>query len=121
MIKSEAPNQFRHTQTEIVMRELEIPSEVKKDENATEMVRFWLANNEPNVSLLLGMWEDAEDSGIDELTAWGNVLSDIAQHIANGMEQSHGWKYEQTMHILMEKFIQCAKDRAPGLDGEYTE
>lgn len=104
-----------------IKRELAIPPDVKTDEKATEMIRYWLANDEPHVSLLLGMWEDADESEVDELYAWGNVLSDIAQHVANGMEQSHGWKYEQTMKTLMEHFAQCSIDRAPGLEGHYTE
>ena len=55
------------------MRELQIPAGVESDENATEMVRFWLANGEPNLSLLLGMYEDAEDCDVDELYAWGDI------------------------------------------------
>jgi len=103
------------------MRELQKPDGIESDPNSTELIRFWLANNEPNLTLLLGMWEDADESEVDELYAWGNVLSDIAQHIANGMEQSHGWKYEETMKILIKHFNSCSIDRAPGLEGHYPE
>jgi hypothetical protein len=101
------------------MRELRIPSDVESDPSATEMIRFWLANNKPHLSLLLGMYEDAEDCDIDELWAWGNILSDIAQHVANGLEKSHGWDFNDSVNKLTDYFVKCMKDRAPGLQGEY--
>ncbi|GAA5495007.1 hypothetical protein Rhal01_01176 [Rubritalea halochordaticola] len=103
------------------MRELTKPTGVDADPRATEMIRFWLANNEPNISLLLGMWEDADDSDVDELWAWGNVLADIAQHIANGLEQSHGWDYSSSMETLRQAFIQASRERDLGLEGGYVE
>lgn len=103
------------------MRELEIPDGVDQDSTATEMVRFWLANDEPHVMLLLGMYEDAEDCEVDELWAWGNILSDIAQHIANGLEQSHGWNFNESVRKLSKYFAEAIAERAPGLDGGYTD
>jgi hypothetical protein len=103
------------------MRELVRPTGIAGDENATEMIRYWLAHKENHISLLLGMWADAKDCDVDELYAWGNVLADIAQHIANGFEQSHGWKYEESMQKLVTHFAQCAKDRSPNLSGSYLE
>ena len=86
------------------MRELPIPSENEGDMNATEMIRVWLGNGTCNVSMLLGMYEDAEDSDDDELWIWGNILSDVAQHIANGFKQSHGWDKTETMSQLRKHF-----------------
>lgn len=102
------------------MRELIIPSENEGNENATEMARVWLGNGSCNVSLLLGMYEDAEDSDVDELWAWGNILSDIAQHIANGLKQSHGWDETETMSKLRTHFNAAIKERAPNLQGSYV-
>jgi len=101
------------------MRELQIPTGVDGDEQATEMIRFWIANGEPNVTLLLGMYEDADDSDVDELVAWGNILSDIAQHVANGLEQSHGWNFTESAKRLTEHFHEAMRERAPGLEGGY--
>jgi hypothetical protein len=103
------------------MRELPIPSENEGDEDATEMARVWLGNNTCNISLLLGMYEDAEDCDVDELYAWGNILSDIAQHIANGFKQSHGWDETETMAQLRKHFNAAIKERAPGLQGTYVD
>ena len=103
------------------MRELDIPPGVESDENATEMVRYWLANGEPNVSLLLGMYEDAEDCDVDELSAWGNILADIAQHVANGLEQMYGWDFKESVKRLSEHFSKGMGERAPDLEGGFFE
>ncbi len=103
------------------MRELQIPLDVKGDDNATEMVRFWLAHDKPHVSLLLGMYEDAQEGTVDELFAWGNILSDIAQHVANGMEKSHGWDFTETVRKIAGHFQQAMAKRAPGLEGSFTD
>lgn len=101
------------------MRELTIPVENAGDPDATEMIRVWLGNGSCNISLLLGMYEDAEDCDIDELEVWGNILSDIAQHIANGFKQSHDWDEVKTMAQLRHHFNQAIKERAPELEGHY--
>jgi len=103
------------------MRELTIPVENDGDDNAVEMARVWLGNGRCNVSLLLGMYEDAEDCDEDELEVWGNILSDIAQHIANGFKQSHDWDEVDTMARLRRSFNAAIKERAPGLTGHFPE
>lgn len=104
------------------MRELPAPIEIHGDKNATEMVRFWLAHGEPHVALLLGVYEDSEDEGAaDELWAWGNILSDIAQHVVNGLSQSHGYDFDESVALLSRYFISAMKERAPGLKGEYLD
>lgn len=104
------------------MRELDIPDGVEEDPSATEMIRFWLANGQPNVSLLLGMYEDSDDeNAANELWAWGNILSDIAQHVANGMSQSHEYEFDESVALLTKYFINAMKERAPGLEGKYLD
>src|SRR5262245_54718921 len=103
------------------MRELQIPDGIESDENATEMIRFWLANGEPHLTLLLGMYEDAEDCEVDELFARGNILSDIAQHVAKGMEKRHGWDYTESVKGIAAHFQEAVRERAPGLEGDYPE
>jgi hypothetical protein len=46
---------------------------------------------------------------------------DIAQHIANGMKQSHGWDETATMSALRKHFNVAIKERAPGLVGTYVD
>lgn len=101
------------------MRELPIPAESNADDDAVEMARVWFGNRKCNVALHLGVYENDADSEIDELWAWGNILSDIAQHIANGMKKSHGWDETETMSSLRKHFNAAMKERAPGLEGSY--
>jgi len=56
---------------------------------------------------------------VDKLEVWGNMLSDIAQHIANGFKQSHGWNEVETMAHLRKHFNKAIKERAPGLEGYF--
>lgn len=101
------------------MRELQIPTGVDSDDRATEMVRYWLANDEPRVTLLLGMYEDARDCDVDELWAWGHILRDIAQHVANGLQKSHGWDFDESSKTIMKHFVEAMKERSPGLEGGF--
>jgi hypothetical protein len=101
------------------MRELQIPSGVEGDHRATEMVRYWLANDEPHVTLLLGMYADARDCDVDELWAWGHILRDIAQHVANGLQKSHGWDFDESSNKILKHFTDAMKERASGLEGDF--
>lgn len=103
------------------MRELIIPVGVDSDPDATEMVRFWLADGEPHVSLLLGMYEDDKDCDIGELYAWGHILRDIAQHVAHGLQKSHGWDFDKSARTIARHFADAMAERSPGLQGEYVD
>ena len=103
------------------MRALKIPDGVESDPRATEMVRFWLANKKPHLSLLLGMYADAKGSECDERFAWGYILRDIAQHVANGLQKSHGWDFDESVLKIAEYFNEAITERSPGLEGDYAE
>lgn len=103
------------------MRELIIPVGAKSDPDATEMVRFWLAHNQPHVSLLLGMYEDADDCDVDELYAWGHILRDIAQHVAHGLQKSHGWDFSESAKKIERYFVEAMGQRSPGIEGGYLD
>ncbi|BBO27699.1 hypothetical protein AltI4_20870 [Alteromonas sp. I4] len=103
------------------MRELRIPIEVGGDEKATEMMRIWLAHDELHVSLLLGMWEDAEDCDVDERNAWGELLADTIRHIANGMEQSHGWDKKETIAQITRSLLKNTDLPRGTITGGYVE
>lgn len=73
------------------MNELKIPEGIEGDPNAMEMLRVWIGNKDIQVSMLLGMWEQASNFDIDEREAWGELLADLIRHIANGLTQSHDY------------------------------
>lgn len=103
-----------------MVRQLTIPPETAGDDDATEMIRIWLAHNELHVSLLLGMWADAEDAEVDERDAWGELLSDVIRHIANGLEQSHGWDRRETIARIREELDACLEgEEADDISGGF--
>jgi hypothetical protein len=102
------------------VRELTIPPETEGDTSATEMIRVWLAHDHVHVSLLLGMWEDAEDSDVDEREAWGNVLADVTRHIAYGMRQSHAWNEKDTIARIKKAFIENIEYQERKIEGGYS-
>ena len=73
------------------MNELKIPEGIQDDADALEMLRVWIGNKDIQVSMLLGMWEEASNFDIDERDAWGELLADLIRHIANGLNQSHDY------------------------------
>ncbi len=62
------------------MRELPIPEDAERADNASEMVRFWLADGDGAVSLNLGVFEPEHEARM-----WGFMLADMMKHAANGM------------------------------------
>jgi hypothetical protein len=58
---------------------LRIPDAAKKDAKSMELLRVWVADHDQHVSLRVGVWEDP--------FAWGVVLADLANHIANAFQQ----------------------------------
>lgn len=103
-----------------MVRQLTIPPETAGDDDATEMIRIWLAHNELHVSLLLGMWADAEEAEVDERDAWGELLSDVIRHIANGLEQSHGWDRASTIARIRDELNSCLEGVASDVSGGYS-
>lgn len=103
------------------MRELPIPIETAGDDDATEMIRIWLAHQDLKISLHLGMWEDADDCDIDEREAWGELLADTVAHIANGMYQSHGWDRDETVERVTRSLLENTKSPKGIVTGEYVD
>lgn len=57
------------------LSELQIPEAAKKDSEAVEILRIWIADGSQHVSLKTGVWEDP--------AGWGLMLADLAKHVAN--------------------------------------
>ncbi len=102
-------------------RELIVPPEIDGDEKATEMVRVWIAHNSLHVSMLLGMWQDAEDSEVDERDAWGELLADLTKHIANGMMKEYGWDYDSTRDRIRTAFLTKFDEKSRKIEGDFSE
>ncbi|HEY4581578.1 MAG TPA: DUF5076 domain-containing protein [Lysobacter sp.] len=104
----------------MTIRSLPTPLEIDGDPEATEMIRVWLAHGALHVSLLLGMWQDADDCDIDEREAWGQLLADVARHVANGMAQSHGWQRDATLARIRRAFVENIGHHENTVSGGYV-
>ena len=69
--------------------ELLIPDAAKADQNATEIIRVWIANNSQHFSLRVGLWNDP--------AAWGLLLADLAKNIAKSYEQDAALDFQATL------------------------
>lgn len=105
----------------MAVRELPHPPEIEGDPNATEMIRVWIAHDDLNVSLLLGMYADAAECDVDERDAWGEMLSDVVKHIANGLEQSHGWEKAETASRIRDALLAHLRRSDGVVEGEYWD
>ena len=103
------------------IRSLSTPMEIDGDPDATEMIRVWLAHGDIHLTLLLGMWADAEDSELDECEAWGNLLADVALHVAHGLQQSHVWERKDTLAKIRRAFLENLDYQERRLSGGYVD
>jgi hypothetical protein len=75
--------------------ELPVPPAAEADERAIEMLRVWIAGGRLHCVLNIGHWEQFQ--GVEEDVAWGKVLADAIQHIANALQAQHGIEPEETV------------------------
>ena len=59
-----------------------VPELALRDENAIEMLRVWIAEEEIHCSIQIGIYES---TSIPETQAWGKILADVAQHVTNAL------------------------------------
>ena len=102
------------------MKQLKIPNEsvLSKDKNAVEVVRFWISSGDCHVNLNIGIWANDGKDVDKELWIWSNVLSDIAQHVANGLSQRYDCDIEGAKGMIAKEFNKCMKSKTPGLKGK---
>jgi hypothetical protein len=77
--------------------DLLIPPAAEADPNAIEVIRVWVAKGGQHVSINPLVWQDPE--------AWGNVLADLAGHVANAYQQALGLDREQTMRKITDLLL----------------
>jgi hypothetical protein len=75
--------------------ELVIPPAALIDERSVEMLRLWIADGGLHCSLMIGHWEQFK--GADEDVAWGKVLADAIQHIANALQERRSVDRSETI------------------------
>lgn len=103
------------------MSELKLPEGIQGDPNAMEILRVWVGNKDIQVSMLLGMWEQASDFDIDEREAWGELLADLIRHIANGLTQSHDYQRDASERRIANALLTHLGYGADTIKGEIEE
>ncbi|MBI3837752.1 MAG: DUF5076 domain-containing protein [Planctomycetia bacterium] len=72
--------------------QLPIPDAAKQDLKSFELLRVWIAHNGQHVSLRAGVWQDP--------AAWGVMICDLMQHIANSYHQDQGFDRSKTLQRI---------------------
>jgi hypothetical protein len=85
------------------MRVLVTPPAAQRDENSTQMLSAWIAENGLHCTLNVGMWSGA---GINEPAAWGKLLADVARHIGNAMHEQTGANATSVVDSVVRAFVE---------------
>ncbi len=89
-------------------QELPRPHAADRDPYATEMIRAWVAEGQLHAQLHLGEW--LRDGKVDEASAWGVVLADIARHIASGLQEITGEEQSAQLTRLVASLNAAIRD-----------
>ena len=79
-----------------VFHELTRPEDADAAPEAIELVRAWVIDKRLQCSLNAGAFPDAAQ--------WGVFLSDLAHHIASGIEQTGGGDGVETLKAILKSF-----------------
>lgn len=66
-------------------QELQVPPNVAADSDAAELIRAWASGGGLVCSLNPTAWPEDQ-----ALIGWGILLSDVARHVAEALQQSYG-------------------------------
>lgn len=83
------------------MKPLVIPPAAQRDERPVQLFSPWAAEKGLHCNMNIGMWPDG---GRDEPTAWGILLSDVARHIVNALQEQHSLAPADTLADIRQAF-----------------
>lgn len=61
----------------------QIPPAALRDPEAIELLRVWIAEQGLHCSMKVGIY--ADEGTANEVAAWGVILADLAQHVADAL------------------------------------
>src|SRR5258708_6927146 len=79
------------------MSELAAPPDAAGDPSAMELLRAWLVGDALHCSLRAAVFEDP--------ASWGEVLADLARHVASAAQDSGG-DPDATLQTILATFVQ---------------
>ncbi len=79
-------------------KSLPMPPPATHDPRSQEMIRAWIGEKGLHCSLRIGFWDDQD---LNEPSAWGVLLADVARHVANAL----GKDVRETIQAIKEGFL----------------
>lgn len=92
------------------LSELDLPDGVHDAERADEVLRAWVADGGLHVTF-------NPDTFGHDVSEWGRMLGDIAQHIAIAVELDGQMPREQALALVAEAFARGMTETAPARSG----
>ncbi len=99
----------------MALNERAIPEAALRDENSVEMLRVWIAERKLHSSMKIGMYR--ETTKIPEEKAWGQILADVARHVANCMSSEYGANGIDVIQAIRESFDRELDKPTTSVDG----
>ncbi len=100
------------------MKALTIPAAAVRDENAVEMMRAWIAEQGLHCSLNIGLYGD-KGPGF-ETRAWGIMLADVAQHVADALAASGAGDRDTLLDQIIDSFTDEIGDPSSRRKGDFV-
>lgn len=100
------------------MRTLSLPPAALRDERSVEMLRVWVAEKGLHCSVLVGMY--AEDGRVQETTAWGVILADAVNHIADALESQGLGARDDLLQAVLDSFEAEMSSPTSDRKGEFV-
>jgi hypothetical protein len=99
------------------MDALSAPPAALSDKNSVELIRVWIAERGLHCAMKIGMY--AEEGADREIAAWGVILADLTQHIADALS-ADGFGNRADLHeALIEAFNQEVGSPTSARTGEW--
>ena len=100
------------------MDALAIPPAAVRDQQSVELFRAWIAERGLHCAVRVGMYAD---QGIeDETRAWGVILADALQHIADALASQGFGLRDDLMHAVIKSFHAELASPTSGRTGEFV-
>ncbi|MHC2435401.1 DUF5076 domain-containing protein [Bradyrhizobium sp. USDA 4451] len=100
------------------MNERPIPEAALRDKNAVELLRVWIAEQQLQCSMKVGMYR--ETTNVAEGRAWGIILADVTRHLAMALEAGYSADRDKTIREIRDCYLKELEDPTSGATGEFV-
>jgi hypothetical protein len=100
------------------MDAMSIPPAAVRDENSVEIIRVWIAERKLYSIIRIGRY--AHEGPDKEIAAWGVILADLTQHIADALSSKGFGARDDLFVALVEAYEQEVSDPTSARGGEWV-